>query len=118
MFLKLFVNHRPVYGIGKNQIADALTDLLKGLNVETPGEISLAELKKILTSEGERMTGEEFDECLHVLCGDNEDQIPPQINAETLCEDILGFEDLEGEERDDNVEDQYDEEENEDYGQD
>lgn len=136
--LRLFVNHRPVYGIGKNQIADALTDLLKGLNVETPGEISLAELKKILTSEGERMTGEEFDgniphhtfsidcsslptlheECLHVLCGDNEDQIPPQINAETLCEDILGFEDLEGEERDDNVEDQYDEEENEDYGQD
>jgi hypothetical protein len=26
-FLKLFVNHRPVYGIGKNQIADALKTL-------------------------------------------------------------------------------------------
>jgi len=55
------VNHRPVYGIGKNQIAESLGELTKNLNPENTGEISLAELKKILTSEGERMTNEEFD---------------------------------------------------------
>lgn len=55
------MNHRPVYGIGKNQIAESLGELTKNLNPENTGEISLAELKKILTSEGERMTNEEFD---------------------------------------------------------
>lgn len=76
MFLKLFVNHRPVYGIGKNQINSAITELAKGLNLDIAGEMPLAELKKILVSEGERMTAEEFDECLRVLCGENEEQIP------------------------------------------
>lgn len=30
MFLKLFVNHRPVYGIGKSHIANALNVLTEG----------------------------------------------------------------------------------------
>jgi len=55
------VNHRPVYGIGKNQIGESLSELTKNLNAENTGEIAMAELKKILTSEGERMTNEEFD---------------------------------------------------------
>ncbi|EAS05799.2 WD-40 protein, putative (macronuclear) [Tetrahymena thermophila SB210] len=139
MFLKLFVNHRPVQGIGKSKIAESLNTLTKSLsdsakeiaeqakgqsvqpktyNIDGIGEISLQDLKKILTTEGERMTNEEFDECLKILCGENEDQIPQQINVNNLCEDILGFEDLEGEERDDNIEDQYEDEENEEYDQD
>jgi hypothetical protein len=31
------------------------------LNLDVPGEMPLSELKKILTTEGERMTAEEFD---------------------------------------------------------
>ena len=27
-FIRLFVNHRPVYGIGKNNIQEAFTDII------------------------------------------------------------------------------------------
>ncbi len=46
MFLKLFVNHRPVYGITKSHISNALNLLNKS------GGISRDELIKILTTEG------------------------------------------------------------------
>ena len=50
-FLKLFVNHRPVYGITKNHIATALSILgsAKGGNSPT---VSREELVKCLTTEG------------------------------------------------------------------
>lgn len=55
MFLKLFVNHRPVYGISKNHIVTALSTL--GTS-KAGGEatISRDELIKCLTTEGEKMT--------------------------------------------------------------
>ncbi len=55
MFLKLFVNNRPVYGISKNHIVNALSILG---NVKSDGSpyITREEMFKILTSEGERMT--------------------------------------------------------------
>mgnify|MGYP000915979297 CR=1 FL=1 len=46
MFLKLFVNHRPVYGITKSHISNALSVLKPG------GSMSREELIKILTTEG------------------------------------------------------------------
>jgi cilia- and flagella-associated protein 251 len=33
-FIRLFVNHRPVYGIGKNNIQEAFQDILNCLGVE------------------------------------------------------------------------------------
>lgn len=69
-----------------------MSELAKNLNPEANGEITLADLKNILTSKGERMTNEEFDgminvffrshnlfnlfdslECLKILCGENAD---------------------------------------------
>lgn len=54
MFLKLFVNHRPVYGITKSHISSALNILKPG------GSLSREELVKILTTEGEKMSMDEI----------------------------------------------------------
>lgn len=61
MFLKLFVNCRPVYGISKNHITNALSILGtvspedEASGVANP-KISRDELIRILTTEGEKMT--------------------------------------------------------------
>jgi cilia- and flagella-associated protein 251 len=51
MFLKLFVNNRPVYGISKNHISNALSILGTMRGDGTPS-ISRDELMKILSTEG------------------------------------------------------------------
>ena len=51
IFLKLFVNHRPVYGISKNHIKTALSILGQGKDSEDP-TVSREELLKALTTEG------------------------------------------------------------------
>lgn len=55
MFLRLFVNHRPVYGISKNHISTALSILGNSKNGAQP-TISREELLKCLSTEGEKMT--------------------------------------------------------------
>lgn len=61
IFLRLFVNCRPVYGISKNHIVNALSILgtidkdEKASGVINP-KITRDELVRILTSEGEKMT--------------------------------------------------------------
>lgn len=51
MFLKLFVNNRPVYGISKNHITNALSILGSTRNDGSP-YINREELIKVLTTEG------------------------------------------------------------------
>lgn len=74
IFLKLFVNCRPVYGISKNHILNALSILgtmSKDSNEsgDLNPKISKEELYRILTTEGERMTQEELRECEKILLG-------------------------------------------------
>lgn len=69
MFLRLFVNHRPVYGISKNHISTALSILGTSKNGGDP-TISREELVKILTGEGEKMTVEEIRESFKILLGE------------------------------------------------
>jgi len=69
MFLRLFVNHRPVYGISKNHISTALSILGTSKNGGDP-TISREELIKILTGEGEKMTVEEIKESFKILLGE------------------------------------------------
>lgn len=38
-FIKLFVNHRPVYGIGKNSIEEAFEALLVDLGEQQGGKL-------------------------------------------------------------------------------
>ena len=55
MFLKLFVNNRPVYGISKNHITNALS-ILGNVKGDGSPYITREELMKILSTEGEKMT--------------------------------------------------------------
>ena len=48
-FIKMFVNHRPVYGIGKNNIEEAFQAILQDSEVEAGGDaISREELVSLL----------------------------------------------------------------------
>jgi Ca2+-binding EF-hand superfamily protein len=62
MFLKLFVNNRPVYGISKNHIVNALS-ILGNVKGDGSPYITREELFKILTTEGEKMGEDEIREC-------------------------------------------------------
>ena len=68
LFLKLFVNYRPVYGISKNHISNALSILGQTRSDGTPA-ITREELMNILCSEGQKMTQEEVRECEKILLG-------------------------------------------------
>lgn len=49
-FIKLFVNHRPVYGIGKNNIEEAFRVLIDD---EKNDELTRDELTQLLAQSGE-----------------------------------------------------------------
>ena len=111
-FIKLFVNHRPVYGIGKNNIEDAFQALLA--DSENGGEGSenamiREELVALLTGEGdgEEITMRELGEICGKLVSETSvtAALGESITAERFAEDILGFEEVdedEGEEEEGN----------------
>lgn len=49
-FIKLFVNHRPVYGIGKNNIQEAFAGLLSSEGAARVGTLTRGKLLINLTS--------------------------------------------------------------------
>jgi len=53
-FITLFVNHRPVYGIGKNNIEEAFSTLIES-NQGSTNSISKNEFTQLLYNEGETM---------------------------------------------------------------
>ena len=52
-FIKLFVNHRPVYGIGKNNIQEAFAALMSADN--RGSALNRDDLLRMLREEGEYM---------------------------------------------------------------
>ena len=50
-FITLFVNHRPVYGIGKNNIEEAFSSLIES-NGSANNSISKNEFTQLLYNEG------------------------------------------------------------------
>jgi len=68
-FIRLFVNHRPVYGIGKNNIEEAF----KSLCNESGNDqyINKDEIKSYLRNEGEPISTEELDKYLTYLVGED-----------------------------------------------
>lgn len=79
-FIKLFVNHRPVYGIGKNNIQEAFQALISlegarggsGLSKgKTYQVMRIDDLIRLLREEGECMGQAELEECLGLLVGDS-----------------------------------------------
>jgi len=102
-FLALYVNHRPVFGVGKAQIQSAFEALAEKLgrrgtsNGDAPG-VSWSSLQSILLDEEETMTKEELMSCLQSLLGDEAEDIGGSIGPTTFSEEVLGFEDYEQEE--------------------
>lgn len=84
-FIKLFVNHRPVAGIGKETIEQAFKQL-------STDDITWEDLKLILLSRGEKMSELELEQCLEALI---EQEVPSIFNASVFADQICGFEDYE-----------------------
>eukprot|EP00163_Fabomonas_tropica_P000349 TRINITY_DN10213_c0_g1_i2.p1 TRINITY_DN10213_c0_g1~~TRINITY_DN10213_c0_g1_i2.p1 ORF type:complete len:827 (-),score=176.13 TRINITY_DN10213_c0_g1_i2:228-2708(-) len=92
-FVRLYVNHRPVFGIGKEQIAEAFAILG---SEPVSGYIERDLLLNNLEGIGESFTEQELISCLSALIGDMneiEDKIDDQLTAKDFAEEILGFED-------------------------
>lgn len=96
-FIRLFVNHRPVYGIGKNNIEHAFGSLLGG---DKNASITQDELIQALGRDAECMGQQELQNCLQLLVGDGEfkSALPSEMNAEDFAQQVLGFEEIEDEE--------------------
>ncbi|XP_049434683.1 cilia- and flagella-associated protein 251 isoform X2 [Epinephelus fuscoguttatus] len=120
-FIKLYVNHRPVFRISSNELVEAFDILGAHDNTGQP-VLQRNELLKLLQARGEHMTEEEVGECFTTLLGlDEEEQeekaggggeqsehdiyksdsgeseyslecaIPDEISLETFTGHILGF---------------------------
>lgn len=68
-FIRLFVNHRPVYGIGKNNIDEAFKSLVSESGNDQ--YITKDELKNALQNEGEAMTNEDLQNFVMLLVGED-----------------------------------------------
>lgn len=94
-FIRLFVNHRPVYGIGNNDIEDAF----KALAGDSGGiELTREDLMNMLTQEGEAFGTEEIEEAFANLVGKRRaiEALPKDfVTAEEFASDLLGFEEYE-----------------------
>lgn len=70
-FIRLFVNHRPVYGIGKGNIDEAFKSLVSG-DSGNDQYITKDELKNALQGDGEAMTTEDLQYFVKLLVGDDD----------------------------------------------
>jgi hypothetical protein len=88
----VYVNHRPVFHVGKDEIRDAFR-LLAG----DTGSITRDALLSKLQNSGEKMSDKELIVCLQALLGDGSflDTLPRNITADNFALDVLGFEDYE-----------------------
>ena len=91
-FLVMYVNHRPIFGVSKEQIADAFA----ALSVEgSGGYLSRDSLLRALASHDESLAGEDLSQCLRMLVGTDDPTvaIPEHIDAKAFAEQLLGFQD-------------------------
>jgi len=97
-FVRLFVNHRPVWGISKENIKEAFEVIAADFNKDNKdprgGTLNFGDLIEILKTEGERMSHDEIYKCLDVLLGEGAADTIQDIDSDTLAKDILGFEEI------------------------
>ena len=87
----MYVNHRPIFGVSKEQIAEAFATL----SVDGGGMLSRDSLLRALGSHDEALAGEDLSQCLRMLVGTDDlgAAVPDQIDAKTFAESLLGFQD-------------------------
>ncbi|NWH49739.1 CF251 protein, partial [Fregata magnificens] len=109
-FIKLYINHRPAFGLSMKKIQRAFQVL--GYDNENGDKvIGRGDLLLLLQCRGEHMTEEELAQCLTTLLGKHprgggsepdtydpsgaaaltEEEIPEEITAEIFAADILGL---------------------------
>eukprot|EP00828_Plagiopyla_frontata_P042010 TRINITY_DN6162_c0_g1_i5.p4 TRINITY_DN6162_c0_g1~~TRINITY_DN6162_c0_g1_i5.p4 ORF type:complete len:206 (+),score=48.65 TRINITY_DN6162_c0_g1_i5:1555-2172(+) len=99
IFLRLFVNHRPVYGITKGKIMEALDCLKERIEKDKPNsekkDLTREQFLEILQKEGEKMQLPEIKDYVNTLIqeGNLEDLLPDVISNDFVIDQLLGFED-------------------------
>ena len=90
-FLVMYVNHRPIFCVSKEQIAEAFATL----SVDGGGILSRDSLLRALASHDESLTGDDLAQCLKMLVGSDDPSgaIPDQVDAKIFAEHVLGFQD-------------------------
>ena len=88
-FVKLFVNHRPVYGLSMGDISRKFKILSNNED-----NITRDEFVQVLTRYGEIFSEEDLGLYLKILTGmdDIKDVLPDQFNLEYLLNHVFGFE--------------------------
>lgn len=89
-FIKLHVNHRPVFGIGKHEIDKAFGALESIVGGSGNGNLNWEALASRLTTEGEPISEEKLKSCLGLLLGEDA-QLSGDISADTFADKVLGF---------------------------
>ncbi|KAG3118723.1 Cilia- and flagella-associated protein [Phytophthora idaei] len=104
-FIKLYVNHRPVFGVGKAQIERAFKILAlanKGPGDdedEGPATLRWDQIEARLLNSGEPMSEEELRSCLAALLATGDESggmaMDPLYTALSFADKVLGFDDYE-----------------------
>ncbi|KAG6975378.1 hypothetical protein JG688_00002456 [Phytophthora aleatoria] len=107
-FIKLYVNHRPVFGVGKAQIERAFKILAlanKGPGDdedEGPATLRWDQIEARLLNSGEPMSEEELRSCLAALLATGDESggmaMDPLYTALSFADKVLGFDDYEQQE--------------------
>eukprot|EP00796_Vickermania_ingenoplastis_P009311 gene9311-6550_t len=98
-FMRLYVNYRPVFGITRQDIEAAFSAI--GADAHT-GQISRDAFFQMLSSKGEPLRPAEITAALTSLLGDGVriDMLEEYISARAFAENLLGFEDYDGDSND------------------
>ena len=100
-FVKLFVNHRPVFGIGSKHIDDAFSELFKdSKNKEPLQQIPREVFLQEFASEGEPLMNQEMGALLEKLVGNPsiKEAFKEYVTQDTFYKDILSFEEVDNDE--------------------
>merc|ERR550525_3516 len=89
--VRLYVNHRPVFAVGPEQIKQAF----EALKRHEPGPIPRDVLLGLLTGHGEKMQFEELEKCLESLVGDPSIHrvLEDEVDALDIARNVLGLAD-------------------------
>ncbi|KAL3909647.1 MAG: hypothetical protein SGPRY_009349 [Prymnesium sp.] len=89
-FVRLYVNHRPVFGISKEQIQEAF----ETIGVDMDGKMPREALLRALAQHDEGISGDDLSQCLRALMGtDDVSTLSKRLGAKEFAEDVLGFDD-------------------------